>query len=102
MTKKTDPQDPGAVPGEKRTRRPALPLDDRAAKMVRKVADYTGQSVTSVLETLAAGDGLAKYVERACFGLAEQHDAARTAERNRLFAPPEPPAAPPAVPEGAS
>ena len=97
---KSDPQDPGAVPGEKRTRRPALPLSDRAAEMVRKVADYTGHSVTSVLEALAAGEGLAKYVERACFGLAEQHDAARTAERNRLFAPPEPRPPAPAVPEG--
>jgi hypothetical protein len=43
---KNDPQDPGPVPAEatKRTRRPGLPLSDRSAELVRKAAEYTGQT----------------------------------------------------------
>ncbi len=88
MTKKTDPQDPGAVPGEKRTRRPALPLTPRAAELIRKAAEYTGRSVAAVLEDVAGGDDLLRYVEKACLGLAQAHDRERETVRNKLFGPP--------------
>lgn len=90
MTKKTDTNDPGPVLGEttaKRTRRPGLPLSDRSAEMVRRAAEYTGQSVAAVLDALAAGDDLTRFIEKGCRGLAEQHDRQRETERNKLFGP---------------
>lgn len=88
MTKKTDPQDPGLIPGEKkRTRRPGLPLTDRSADMVRKAAEYTGQPVAEVLEQLAGGDDLTRFVEKGCRGLAETFDRHREEQRNKLFGP---------------
>lgn len=87
MTKTTDPQDPGAVPGEKRTRRPSLPLSDRSAELVRKAAEYTGQTMAAVLEAIAAGDDLTRLVEKGCMGLAQAHDRERESVRNKLFGP---------------
>jgi hypothetical protein len=90
MTKKTDPQDPGPVPGEeraKRPRRPGLPLNERSADLVRRAAEYTGQTIGAVLEAIASGDDLTRFVEKGCMGLAQAHDRQREAERNKLFGP---------------
>jgi hypothetical protein len=88
MMSKND-ADPGPVPGEKpkRTRRPGLPLSDRSAEMVRRAAEYTGQPVAVVLDQLAGGDDLTRFIEKGCRGLAELHDRHREAERNKLFGP---------------
>ena len=84
---KSDPQDPGPVPTEtpKRTRRPGLPLSDRSAELVRKAAEYTGQTTAKILELVAAGEELTRTIERACLAIAQAHDRQREQERNKIF-----------------
>lgn len=88
MTKKTDPSDPGPLPGAEkpaRTRRIGVPLNDRSADVVRRAAKYTEKSVSWVLDSLAASDELTRFVEKTCRGLAEAHDRDRESVRNKLF-----------------
>lgn len=96
MTKKTDPSDPGPLPGEaaKRARRIGVPLNARSADVVRLAAKYTEKSVAWVLEKLAASDELTRFIEKTCRGLAEAHDRDRESVRNKLF-----PTAKPVEPE---
>jgi len=72
---------------KKRIRRPALPLTDRSAEMVRKAAEYTGQPVSAVLEQLAGGEDLIRFIEKGCRSTAELFDRQREEQRNKLFGP---------------
>jgi hypothetical protein len=100
---KHDPQDPGPVPGEKRTRRPALPLSDKAATVIRSAAEYTGLGLDAVklavvTRTLKTGaHTLDAFVALVCLDLAEEADRRRKETREALFSAPRPL---PAVTEG--
>jgi hypothetical protein len=103
---RVDPQDPGPVPGEtKRTRRPALPLSDKAAEVVKNAGEYTDLSQDDVKRAIATrtlksgAHTLDAFVALICLDLAEEADRRRKETREALFAVPRPI---PAVTEGES
>lgn len=94
---KPDPQDPGPLPAEEKRSRPALPLSDRAAEIIRNTAKYIRADQETVKLSIAMSgvpndsDGarsLDNFVEVVCRGLAESYDRSRTAERDSIFSKP--------------
>lgn len=92
-----------AVQGEeKRTRRPALPLSDRAAEIIRDSAkhmdvsqDYLKEVITAT-RALPGGAKVANlddFVSIICSGLCEEADLERAEKRRAIFTKPLDPAA---------
>jgi len=92
------PPAPLSNPGtEKRTRRPALPLSDRAAEIIRQTAKYIGQpqddvkisvAVAGIPDGTAAVRSLDELIETMCRAMTIGYDKARESARESIFTKP--------------
>jgi hypothetical protein len=92
MPRKADAADPGPLPTEKRTRRPALPLSDRAAQIIRETASYADMSIEDVKEAIASSTVagaketmLESLICSVCRELTTKKDEARAKMRESIF-----------------